>query len=91
VCLAELPDHSGRLEINNTIEIRSIKEIYNFCRASVVGVPVVTKVTNTLVQWLCWMVSSYAGLLDTKMTSLRSACLHTWVLQYLGMLMALPT
>jgi hypothetical protein len=73
------------------MEIRSIKEIYNFRRASVVGVPVVAKVANTLVQWLCWMVSSYAGRLDTKTTSLRSACLHTWVLQYLGMFTALPT
>jgi hypothetical protein len=51
-------------------------EIYNFCRASVVGVPIV-EVVNTLAQWLCWIVSSYAGHLDTKTTSLRSACLNT--------------
>jgi hypothetical protein len=31
------------------MEIRSIKEIYNFCQASVVGVPIVAKVDNTLV------------------------------------------
>jgi hypothetical protein len=57
------------------MEIRSINELYNFHQASVVGVLVVAKVVNTLVQWLCWMVNSYAGRLDTKMTSLRSACL----------------
>jgi hypothetical protein len=51
------------------------KEIYSF-RASMVGVPI-TKVVNTLVQWLCWMVSSYAGHLDTKTTSSRSACHNT--------------
>jgi hypothetical protein len=72
------------------MEIRSIKEIYNFCRAYVVGVPK-TEVANTLVQWLCRMASSYVGRMDTKTTSLRSTCLNTWVLQYLGMYTALPT
>jgi hypothetical protein len=38
-CLAALPDLSGCLEIKNTMEIRSIKEIYNFRRAPVVDVP----------------------------------------------------
>jgi hypothetical protein len=32
-------------------------EIYNFHRAPVVGVPI-AEVTNTLAQWLCWMVNS---------------------------------
>jgi hypothetical protein len=58
------------------MEIRSITEIYNFRRAPVVGVPI-TEVTNTLVSWLRLMVSSYVGHLDTKTTSLRSACLNT--------------
>jgi hypothetical protein len=62
------------------MEIRSIKEIYNFRRASVVGVPIVAKVINTLVSWLCWMADSYVGCLDTKMTFLMSACL-----KYLGL------
>jgi hypothetical protein len=73
------------------MEIRSIKEIYNFRRASTVGVPIVAKVANTLVSWLRWMDSSYVGRLDTKTTSSRSACLNTLVLQYLGMTTALPT
>jgi hypothetical protein len=55
------------------MEIRSIIGIYNFHRAPVVGVPI-AEVTNTLAQWLRWMVSSYVGRLDTKTTSLRSAC-----------------
>jgi hypothetical protein len=59
------------------MEIKSIKEIYNYRRSPVVGVPIVTKVANTLVSWLCWMAGSYVGRLDTKMTSLRSACLNT--------------
>jgi hypothetical protein len=58
------------------MEIRSITEIYNFRRASVVGVPI-PKVTNTLVSRLYWMASSYVGHLDTKMTSSRSAYLNT--------------
>jgi hypothetical protein len=58
------------------MEIRSITEIYNFRQAPVVGVPI-TKVANTLVQWLRWMASSHAGRVDTKTTSLRSACLNT--------------
>jgi hypothetical protein len=58
------------------MEIRSIKEIYNFRRAPVVSVPN-TEVANTLVSWLCWMADSYVGRLDTKMTFLRSACLNT--------------
>jgi hypothetical protein len=53
----------------------NIMEIYNFCQAPVVGVPI-AEVTNTLTQWLHWMVSSYAGHLGTKTTSLRSACLN---------------
>jgi hypothetical protein len=52
------------------------KEIYNFCRASVVGVPI-AKVTDTLVSRPCWVASSYVGHLDTKTTSSRSACLST--------------
>jgi hypothetical protein len=60
----------------STMEIRSITEIYNFRRAPVVGVPI-AEVANTLVSWLRWMVSSYVCHLDTKMTSLRSACLNT--------------
>jgi hypothetical protein len=52
------------------------KEIYNFCRASVVGVPI-AKVINTLVSRLRWMANSYVGHLDTKTTSPRSACLST--------------
>jgi hypothetical protein len=55
-------------------------EIYNFCRAPVVGVPTVAKVDNTSVPRLRWMASSHAGRLDTKMTSLRSARLG-----YLGL------
>jgi hypothetical protein len=51
-------------------------EIYNFRRASMVGVPT-AKVTNTLVSWLRWMADSYVGRLDTKKTSSRSACLNT--------------
>jgi hypothetical protein len=47
-------------------------EIYNICRAPVVGVPI-DKVVNTLVQWLRRMPSSYVGRQDTKTTSLRSA------------------
>jgi hypothetical protein len=50
-------------------------EIYNFRRASVVGVPIAAKVAKTLVSWLCWMAGSYVGRLDTKTTSSRSACL----------------
>jgi hypothetical protein len=75
-CLAALPDPSRCLEIKNTMEIRSIKEIYNFRRAPMVGVPK-TEVANTLVQWPCWMAGSYVGCLDTKTTSLRLACLNT--------------
>jgi hypothetical protein len=62
------------------MEIRSIKEICNFRWASVVGVPIVDKVANNLVSWLRWMAGSYVGHLDTKTTSLRSACL-----KYLGL------
>jgi hypothetical protein len=47
------------------MEIRSITEIYNFRRASVVGVPIV-EVTNTLAQRLRWMASNYVGRMDTK-------------------------
>jgi hypothetical protein len=61
------------------MEIRSITEICNVRRASVVGVPI-TKVANTLVSWLRWVADSYVGRLDTKTTSLRSACL-----KYLGL------
>jgi hypothetical protein len=53
------------------------KEIYNFRRASVVGVLIVAKVANTLVQRLRWMAGSYVGHLGTKTTSFRSACLNT--------------
>jgi hypothetical protein len=59
------------------MEIRSIKEIYNFRQASVVGVPVVAKVTNTLISWLYWMASSYVGRLNTKSTSLGRCALNT--------------
>jgi hypothetical protein len=65
-------------------------EIYNFRRAPMVGVPI-AEVVNTSVSWLRWMASSYVGHLDTKTTSLRSVCLNTKVLQYLGMFTALPT
>jgi hypothetical protein len=41
-----------------------------------VGVSI-AEVATTLVQWLCWMVSSYVGRLDTKTTSLMSVCLNT--------------
>jgi hypothetical protein len=61
------------------MEIRSTTEIHNFRRAPVVGVPT-AKVANTLVSWLHWMASGYVGRLDTKTTSLRSACL-----KYLGL------
>jgi hypothetical protein len=69
-CLAALLDPFGRLDIRSTMEI------YDFCRAPVVGVPI-AEVANTLVSWLRWMASSYVGRLDTKTTSLRSACLNT--------------
>jgi hypothetical protein len=59
------------------MEIRSIKEIYNFRRASMVGVPVVAKVANNVVSRLRWVISRYVGHLDTKTTSLRLACLNT--------------
>jgi hypothetical protein len=72
------------------MEIRSITEIYNFRRASVVGVPI-AKVANTLVSWLRWMASSYVGHLDTKTTSSRSVRLNTEILQNLGITMDLPT
>jgi hypothetical protein len=62
------------------MEIRSIKEIYNFRQAPVVGVPIVAKVGNTLVSRLRWVASSYVGRLDTKTISSRSACL-----KYLGL------
>jgi hypothetical protein len=58
------------------MEIRSIMKIYNFRWAPVVGVPI-AKVDNTLVSWLRWMAGSYAGHLDTKTISSRSACLST--------------
>jgi hypothetical protein len=61
------------------MEIRSITEIYNFRRASVVCV-LIAEVANTLASSLYWMASSYAGRLDTKATSSRSACLN-----YLGL------
>jgi hypothetical protein len=62
------------------MKIRSINELYNFRRASVVGVPIVAKVDNTLVSRLCWVASSYVGCLDTKTTSSSSVCL-----KYLGL------
>jgi hypothetical protein len=68
-----------RLEINNTMEIRSTTEIYNLRRAPVVVVPT-TKVANTLVSWLRWMASRLVGRLDTKTSFLRLACL-----KYLGL------
>jgi hypothetical protein len=68
----------------------AFKEIYNFRRASVVGVPI-AKVANTLVSRLRWMASSYFGHMDTKTTSSRSARINTEILQYLGITMALPT
>jgi hypothetical protein len=54
------------------MEIRSFTST-TLRRAPVVGVPTV-KVANTLVSWLRWMAGSYVGRLDTKTTSLRSAC-----------------
>jgi hypothetical protein len=65
------------MEINNTMEMRSITKIYNFCRTSVVGVPVVVKIANTLVSRLRRVANSYVGRLDTKTTSLRSVRLNT--------------
>jgi hypothetical protein len=58
------------------METRSVTEVYNFRRTSVVGVPVISKVANTLVSWIHWMADSYVGHLDTKTTSLRSARLN---------------
>jgi hypothetical protein len=55
-------------------------EIYNFCRAPMVGVLIVAKVDSTLLSWPRWVTSSYVGRLDTKTTSSRSACL-----KYLGL------
>jgi hypothetical protein len=52
---------------------RSEASLLRFRQASVVGVPI-AKVTNTLVQWLHWMASSYVGRLDTKTTSSRLVC-----------------
>jgi glutamate dehydrogenase/leucine dehydrogenase len=72
------------------MEIRSITEIYNLCRVHVVDVPI-AKDVNTLVQRLRWMAGSYVGRLDTKTTSLRSACLNTKVSQCHSMATALPT
>jgi hypothetical protein len=69
----------GAWRFKSTMQIRSITEIQNFCRAPVVGVPI-AKVANTLVQWLRWMAGSYVGHLDTKTASSRSACL-----KYLGL------
>jgi hypothetical protein len=54
------------------MEIRSFTST-TLRRAPVVGVPTV-KVANTLVSWLRWMAGSYVGRLETKTTSLRSAC-----------------
>jgi hypothetical protein len=73
------PDPSGRLKINNNMEIKSTTEICNLRQAPVVGVPT-AKVANTLVSWLRWMAGSYVGRLDTKTTFLRLACL-----KYLGL------
>jgi hypothetical protein len=67
----------GAWRLESTMELRSITEIYNFRRASVVGVPVVAKVDSTLVSRLHWVAGSYVGHLDTKTTSSRSACLNT--------------
>jgi hypothetical protein len=75
----------GAWRSKSTIEIRSIMKIYNFCWALVVSV-LIAEVVNTLLSWLHWMSSSYVGRLDTKTTSLRSACR-----KYLGMTTALPT
>jgi hypothetical protein len=61
------------------MEIRSIKETCNFRQAPVDVVPI-AKVVNTLISWPRWMAGSYVGRLDTKTTSLRSACL-----KYLGL------
>jgi citrate lyase beta subunit len=58
----------------------AFKKIYIFCQASVVSVPIVAKVDNTLVSRLRWGANNYVGRLDTKTTSLRSACL-----KYLGL------
>jgi hypothetical protein len=57
------------------MKIRSITEIYNFRWAHVVGVHI-AEVANTLASWLCWVVSSYVGRLDTKTTPSRSTCLN---------------
>jgi hypothetical protein len=68
----------------------AFKKIYNFRRATVVGAPI-AKVANTLVSQLRWVASSYVGHLDTKTTSLRSACLSTEIFQHPGMITALLT
>jgi hypothetical protein len=52
---------------------RSEASLLRFRRAPVVGVHI-AEVTNTLVQWLRWMASSYVGHVDNKTTSSRSAC-----------------
>jgi hypothetical protein len=51
----------------------------------------IAKDANTLVPRLGWMAGSYVGRLGTKMAFLRSVCLNTELLQYLGMFTALPT
>jgi hypothetical protein len=51
-------------------------EICNFRWAPMVSVAI-AEVANTSAQWLRWMASSYVGRLDTKTSSLRSACLNT--------------
>jgi hypothetical protein len=71
--------HLGAWRPTSTMEIRSITEIYNSRQAPEVGVPI-AEVVNTIASWLRWMASSYVGHLDTKSTSLRSACL-----KYLGL------
>jgi hypothetical protein len=80
----------GTWRSKSTMKIRSITEIHNFRWAPVVGVRT-AKVAKTLVPWLRRMAGSYVGRLDTKTTSLRSACLKSLVLQYLGMSTSLPT
>jgi hypothetical protein len=52
---------------------RSESSLLRFCQAPMVGVPI-AEVANILAHWLHWMAGSYVGHLDTKTTSLRSAC-----------------
>jgi hypothetical protein len=89
VCLTALPDPFGYLEIDKYHGDQMLR-VYKFRWALVVGVPI-AEVANTLAQWLRGMAGSHVGHLDTKTTSLRSACLKYLGLTIPGMSTALPT